>query len=76
MTMIKATLVSELTTIFSNTTSGGQPISAAAKAQALADVIDEYIKSATVDGIIVSATTTCGIGPGTVVSGTITGTLS
>ena len=74
MTMIKATLVSQLTSIFSETTSGGQPISAAAKAQALADVIDAYIKTATVN-VNVTGTGVCGVGGGPV-TGTGVGTLS
>ena len=76
MTMIKATLVSQLTSIFSETTSSGdlQPISAAAKAQALADVIDAYIKTATVN-VNVTGTGVCGVGGGPV-TGTGVGTLS
>jgi hypothetical protein len=74
--MIKQTLQDAIETILSETTSAGQPISAATKATELADAIDAYIRTATVNGTIVSATTTCGFGPGTVVSGTITGTLS
>lgn len=74
MTMIKATLVSQLTSIFSETTSGGQPISASAKAQALANVIDAYIKSATVN-VNVTGTGVCSTGGGPV-TGTGIGTLS
>lgn len=74
MTMVKSALVTELTNIFSELTAGGQPVSAAAKAQALADVIDAYIKSATVN-VDVTGTGACGVGGGPV-TGTGIGTLS
>jgi hypothetical protein len=72
--MIKAQLVEQLAEVLSETTSGGQPITAAAKAQAIADIIDAYIRTATVT-VDVTGTGTCGVGGGPV-TGTGTGTLS
>lgn len=74
MPLVKATLIAQLTSIFSETTSGGQPVSAAAKAQAIADVIDAYIKTATVN-VTVTGTGVCSTGGGPV-TGTGIGTLS
>lgn len=76
MTMVTSGLVTELTNIFSELTAGGQPVSAAAKAQALANVIDAYIRSATVTVTTFSATAVCSAGPPGAVSGSATGTLS
>lgn len=74
MPLVKATLVSALTNILSQTTSGGQPISAATKASQLADAIDAYIKTATVN-VTVTGTGVCSTGGGPV-TGTGVGTLS
>lgn len=75
MPMIKAALVAQLTSILSETTSGGQPVSAASKAQQIADVIDAYIRTATVN-VTVTGVTACGAGPGTIATATGIGTLS
>jgi hypothetical protein len=74
--MIKAQLVAQLADVLSETTSGGQPITAAAKAQAIADIIDAYIRTATVTINSFTATAICNVGPPGIVSGTATGTLS
>jgi hypothetical protein len=74
MPMVKAVLIAQLANVLSETTSGGQPISANAKAQAIADIIDAYIRTATVT-VNVTGVGVCGVGGGPV-TGTGIGTLS
>lgn len=75
MPLIKEVLVAQLTSILSETTSGGQPVSASAKAQQLADAIDAYIRTATVS-VTVTGTTACGAGPGAIAVASGIGTIT